>query len=76
MRAYTLLALLIVAVSAFTVGRAAEPYSSFRILVAFDPATNKVELKCTAGCAWTDLSFGCEQGSECQSPIDEYGMSK
>ena len=76
MRASTVLALLIVAALAFTVGRAAEPYSNFRILVAFDPTTNTANLECTAGCAWAKLSFRCKQGSECQSSIDENGLTE
>lgn len=76
MRARTLLAFLIVAGFSFGVGRAAEPLSKFRINVTFDSTTNQIALECTAGCAWETLRFRCADQGECESPIDEYGMTK
>lgn len=77
MRTRVLLVSVMAAVCLVGIGRAAEQreLADFRMVVAFDPAANEVVLKCTAGCAWTDLKFGCSEGGGCSSPIDEYGMT-
>ena len=77
MRMRVLATSLIVAVCALGIGRAAEDreVADFRIVVAFDRAQEEIVLKCTAGCAWTDLKFGCSEPKGCSSPIDEYGMT-
>ncbi len=77
MRMRVLVASLIVAACVVGIVRAAgQPeLADFRIVVAFDQATNQVVLKCTAGCAWEDLTFGCSADGSCSSPIDEYGMT-
>ena len=71
------IASLTLALLAGGLGRAAEQpaLADFRIVVAFNPQKNEVELKCTAGCAWTELTFTCREGEECSSPLDEYGMA-
>jgi hypothetical protein len=76
MRTRIVISSLIVAVWATGIGRAAHDpgLADFQIVVAFDAQKNEVVLKCTSGCVWTDLSFGCRAGEECSSPIDEYGM--
>lgn len=57
--------------------RAAEqrPLAKFKITVAVNPQKNEVMLKCSEGCAWTDLKFSCKENGECSSPVDEYGMA-
>jgi hypothetical protein len=77
MRMRVLVASLTVAVCAMGIGRAADhpELAKFRIVAAFDPARNEIVLKCTAGCAWTDLSFACGKDDGCSSPIDQYGMT-
>jgi hypothetical protein len=78
MRIRVLVTSLILAACAAGIGYAAEQreVADFRMVVAFDPANNEVVLKCTAGCAWTDLKFSCSKGGECSSPVDEYGMAE
>jgi hypothetical protein len=68
------LALFLVAIG---LGRAAERHevADFRIVVEVDQHRNAVVLKCTSGCAWTDLSFSCRANEKCSSPVDEYGMA-
>jgi hypothetical protein len=68
------LALFLVAIG---LSRAAEQreVADFRIVVAVDQSRHGVVLKCTSGCAWTDLSFSCQENRKCSSPVDEYGMA-
>jgi hypothetical protein len=78
MRARILIGSLIVAACSFGIGRAAEQQrlADFRIVASFDAEQNTVALKCTTGCAWTDLTFSCRAGERCSSPVDEYGMTE
>ena len=77
MRVHVLIGPLIIAACAISIGRAAEEkeQSNFRMVVTFDKAKNEVALKCTVGCAWTDLTFGCGEDKQCSSAIDAGGMT-
>jgi len=68
---------LVLAFLAAGLGRAAEQHqlANFKITVAVHPQKNEVVLKCTEGCAWTDLTFSCKESKGCSSPVDEYGMA-
>ncbi len=47
--------------------------AEFRIKVI--PTATGVQLECESGCAWTHLSWGCEQDkAPCQSMIDQNGV--
>jgi hypothetical protein len=50
--------------------------ADFRIEISVTPAANGVDMECTKGCAWEELSFACEQGAECSSPINALGMAE
>ncbi len=77
MRMHILIGSLMLAACAIGIGRAAEEKepSDFRIVVSFDRTKNEVALKCTAGCAWTELTFGCEEEQQCSSAIDAGGIA-
>lgn len=77
MRTRLLIGSLVVAICAIGIGRAAEhpEQANFRIIVAFDGTKKEVALNCTAGCAWTDLTFGCAEDEGCSSAIDAGGMT-
>lgn len=77
MRTHILVGSLMIAVCAIAPGLAAEQKElpDFRIVVSFDRTTNEVELKCTAGCAWTELTFGCGEETQCSSAIDAGGTT-
>jgi hypothetical protein len=77
MRAHILIGSLMIAACAIGIGRAAEQKElpDFRIVVSFDRTKNEVELKCTAGCAWTELTFGCDEQKQCSSAIDAGGTT-
>jgi len=77
MRTHMVLTVLTVLVCMFGIGRAAEQpaLSDFRIVVTVDASAEEVVLKCTAGCAWTELKMGCRKDDGCSSPIDEHGMA-
>jgi hypothetical protein len=41
--------------------------------VVIEPEENGAKLSCIRGCAWIDLSFGCDAG-ECSAQVDHYGV--
>lgn len=77
MRMRIVIGSLIFAACAMGIGRAAEQreQSNFRIVVTFDGTKNEVALKCSAGCAWTELTFGCGEQEQCSSVIESGGMT-
>lgn len=77
MRMRIVIGSLLLAACAMGIGLAADQreQSSFHIVVTFDGTKNEVVLKCTAGCAWTELKFGCGEQEQCSSAIDSGGTT-
>ena len=77
MRMRIVIGSLLLAACAMGIGRAADQreQSNFRIVVTFDGTKNEVSLKCTAGCAWTELKFDCGGKEQCSSAIDSSGTT-
>jgi hypothetical protein len=53
----------------------AESVAKFKIVAGFDPRENRVVLKCVTGCAWRELSWGCNGRHDCSSGVDASGMT-
>ena len=76
------LALLAIAlgVAGWQVGRAQDKpaqgqIATFRIVV--EPSANGLKATCLNGCAWKELTFGCELPGKqsCKAEIDQAGVS-
>ena len=62
--------------SSLTIVNASPEWSDFRITVR---AAGQVKLQCHKGCAWSDLSWTCndnDPSQQCSVPIDQMGMAK
>ena len=68
-------------VAAWQVGQARErttaqtQIATFRIVV--EPSANGLKATCVSGCAWKELTFGCELPlkQSCKAEIDQAGIS-
>ena len=63
------LALVIVA---WRAGQAQSQVAQFRIVV--EPTAAGLKAACISGCAWKELSFGCDKGRPCKAEIDQLGV--
>ena len=70
-----------VAVAGWQVGRAQDKpaqgqIATFRIVV--EPSAKGLKATCLNGCAWKELTFGCELPGQqsCKAEIDQAGVSE
>jgi hypothetical protein len=61
-------------VAAWQVGHAQTQPAVFRIVV--EPSATGLKATCLNGCAWKELSFGCERADKqpCKAEIDQLGV--
>jgi hypothetical protein len=67
--------IIVASVAAFTYQRLAVAQSreaDFSVIVK--TTDQGVELTCRRGCAWTTLTFACEEKRECEALVDARGV--
>ena len=66
------LMVLVLVLIAWRAGQAQAQLAQFRIVV--EPSATGLKAVCVTGCAWKDLSFGCDKGRVCKAEIDQLGV--
>jgi hypothetical protein len=65
-----------IGVAGFSAAQSPTPVlADFRIEISVNPAANGVDMECTKGCTWEELSFACDQGAECSGLINAHGVA-
>ena len=69
------IAAIALATAAWQIGQAQGQMATFRIVV--EPSANGLKATCLSGCAWKELTFGCELPFKqpCKAEIDQVGVS-
>ena len=58
----------------YLVGNAQAELAHFKLTVTTTDRGAGVKMTCERGCAWKELSFGCDGKVECSGHVDEYGL--
>lgn len=69
------IAAIALATAGWQIGHAQGQMAAFRIVV--EPSANGLKATCLNGCAWKELTFGCELPFKqpCKAEIDQVGVS-
>lgn len=59
-------------IAAWQTGRAQSQIAKFQIVV--EPAAGGLKAVCLTGCAWKELTFGCDANRPCKAEIDQLGV--